>query len=697
MDQQAAVERIDHLRHEIERHNRAYYDLAEPEITDREYDALIRELEELEERFPNLRAADSPTAHVGGTVQDGFTTVVHAVPMLSISNTYNADELRDWDARNKRGLDLAPDADIEYVVELKIDGVAVTLRYEGDGFGPARLVLGATRGNGQMGDDITANLRTIKSIPNTIQLPAGGRVLEVRGEVYMEREAFARLNAERAAAGEPLFANPRNTTAGTLKQLDSGIVARRPLSMFAYATGDIEADLPDTHAGFLDWMTERGFPVNPNRVVCANIDAVIEQTTVWEQKRKGLSYDTDGLVIKVNRRDWQMELGATSKSPRALVAYKFSAEKAETRLNGIEWNVGRTGAVTPVALLEPVLLAGTTVKRATLHNLDELERLGVKIGDTVLIEKGGDIIPKVLRVVESLRTGDEQSIEIPATCPSCGGETVRLPDEVALRCTNAACPAQVRERIQHYASRNAMDIDGLGEKIVDQLVDAGLIQDVSDLYRLEMIQLAELERLGEKSAQNLVDAIDASKGQTLARFLFGLGIRFVGTSSARDCAQAFGTLDAFLAANREELVAVEGIGDKVADAIIEFREKPENIALIERLRALGVNPPPDRSAAERDAHRSEAFDGKVFVLTGELSEMKRNDAKAEIEKRGGKVTGSVSKKTDVVVAGENAGSKYDKAVKLGVAIWDEAQFLAAIGDEASAPPPEKDAVQGELF
>lgn len=664
--------RAEHLREEIRRHDRLYYEEAAPEISDREYDALVRELDEIEQRHPELRTDDSPIRHVAGAPTEGFATVRHAVPMLSISNTYNAEELREWDARNRKGIGTAKP--IEYVVELKIDGVAVSLRYEG-----GRFVLGATRGDGTFGDDITANLRTLRDIPARITVPRGASVLEVRGEVYFPRKAFEKMNKERTERGEPAFANPRNSAAGTLKLLDSSLVAKRPLAMFAYSVGESDFPLPKTHWELLDYLKELGFPVNPKRQLCASIDEVIDATVEWEEERRTLDYDTDGLVVKVNRRDWQAALGATSRSPRALVAYKFSAEQGQSRLLEVQWGVGRTGAVTPVAIMEPVLLAGTTVKRATLHNLDELERLGIRVGDSIIVEKGGDIIPKVVRVLDSLRTGKEKKIAIPRHCPSCGSELERPEGEVALRCLNAACPAQVRERIQHYAGRHAMDIDGLGEKIVDQLVENDLVRDVSDLYLLEVEPLAGLERFGEKSARNLVRAIEESRTRPLARFLFALGMRFVGETSARDLARAFGTLDGFLAAGRDSLVAIEGIGEKVADEIVDFLSKKQNRELIERLRERGVNPEPDRSAAERAVHRSDAFDGKTFVLTGELSAMARNEAKEQIEKRGGKVTGSVSKKTDVVVVGDSPGSKYAKAQELGIETWDEKTFLKKLG------------------
>jgi DNA ligase (NAD+) len=668
-----ARRRAEELRREIERHNQAYYVDAEPTISDREYDALVEELAELENRHPELRVEDSPTATVGSDLTEGFPTVRHSVPMLSISNTYNAGELRDWDARNRKGLGIGSDQPIEYIVELKIDGVAVSLRYE-DG----RFVLGATRGDGVRGDDITRNLRTIKAIPERINLPKGS-ALEVRGEVFFEREPFEKMNAERLKEGEAAFANPRNAAAGTLKMLDSSVVAKRPLTMFAYASGEASVELPVTHADFLKYLEELGFRVNPERTVCTGIDEVIAQTERWETGRKKLPYETDGLVIKVNRRDWQARLGATAKAPRAFVAYKFSAEQGQSRLLSVEWGVGRTGAVTPVAVLEPVRLAGTTVQRATLHNLDELERLGIRIGDAVMVEKGGDIIPKIVRVVESLRTGEEKEIEIPKRLWCCTEDFVRLPGEVALRCVAVTCPHQVRERVQHYAHRRAMDIDGLGEKLVDQLVSTGLVKDVSDLYLLTVEQLAALERMGEKSAENLVEAIEESKSRPLSRFLFGLGIRFVGETSARDIARAFGTLEALRDATRGDLTSVDGVGEKVADAILDFWSKKENRELVDRLLERGVTPQPEEAAPTPKAEEAADFAGRTFVLTGELEKFTRQEAQAEIEKRGGKVTGSVSKKTDVVVAGEGAGSKLAKARELGKEVWDEAEFLARLG------------------
>ena len=668
-----ATARAAELRAEIRRNNELYYRAAAPEISDREYDLLVSELEALEREFPTLASADSPTSRVGDDSTEGFPSVAHRVPMLSITNTYSADELREFDERVHRLLSLPDEESVDYTVELKIDGVAVSLVYEnGD------LVRAVTRGDGAKGDEITRNVLTIRSIPRKLKKPLAG-TLDVRGEIYFEREDFERMNSEREAAGLPTFANPRNSAAGTLKLLDPALVAQRPLSAFIHGIGYTEIrTLPDTHAGLLAFYGEHGLPVNPHTTVVRGVPGVMEKVAEWETRRRTLSYETDGLVIKVNRRDWQQDLGARSKSPRWVVAYKFSAEQAETVLEAVTWQVGRTGAVTPVANLRPVLLAGTTVKRATLHNIDELDRLKLKVGDHVFIEKGGEIIPKVIRVVESRRTGAEQDVAIPENCPSCHSHLVRAAEEVALRCVNGACPAQVRERIRHYASRHAMDIEGLGEKVVDQLVDAGLVHDITDLYRLSVDQLEGLERFGRKSAENLVGGIDTSRRQALARFLFAIGVRFVGESTAADLARQLGTLDRFRGVSYEELLAIEGVGEKVARSIREFLDNPDNQRLLDSLVGLGVAPAEDKTAAEREAGRSAAFDGRTFVLTGELESMTRDQAKKEIERRGGKVSGSVSAKTNVLVAGESAGSKLAKARELGIEIWDEKQLTAAL-------------------
>jgi DNA ligase (NAD+) len=669
-----ARRRAEELHRLLEHHNRLYYIEAKPEITDREYDLLLEELQGLEEQYAALRTPDSPTQRVGSDLSplEEFAQVSHAVPMLSISNTYNPGELREFDARVKRFLGV--EGPVAYVVEIKIDGVSVSLRYES-----GRLVLGATRGDGRQGDDITANVRTIRRIPARIACPAGARVLEVRGEVFMETAAFEAMNRAREAAGETVFANPRNATAGSLKLLDPRIVAGRPLTCFFYALGETDYPLPPTHAEVLNELERLGFPVSPDRILCPDIEAVLEQVARWETRRRDLPYNNDGLVIKVNRRDWQSALGATAKSPRWVTAYKFSAEQARTRLREVVWQVGRTGAVTPVAKLDPVFLSGTTISSATLHNADELERLGVRVGDQVVIERGGEVIPKVVRVVESLRTGAETPVAVPTRCPTCQGELVRSPEEVAIRCVNLSCPDQIKEHLLHFASRNAMNIEGLGDKLVDQLVDGGLVKDPADLYDLTEEPVAGLERMGEKSAANLCGEIEASRARPLANFLFALGIRHVGFASARDLAGHFGALERLRVASLEELQSVEGVGQIVAQSIREFFDSERNRQVVDRLLERGVRPPEDRTRLEREAARDATFDGKVFVLTGELAAMPRDAAKAEIERRGGKVSGSVSKKTHAVIVGESPGSKLAKARELKIALWDEARFLAALG------------------
>ena len=689
MTLEEARERAATLRSEIERHNDLYYRAAAPEISDREYDALVEELAAIEREFPELASPDSPTQQVGSDLTEDFPTVEYRVPMLSIENSYNEDEVREFDRRVREGLKLPEGEAVDYTVELKVDGVAVSILYEN-----GRLVRGVTRGDGRQGDDITPNIKTIPAIPNKLKQDISGE-LEVRGEIYLERKAFEKINAQRQREIEEieqlneelkrackrlrklpiLYANARNLTAGTLKQKNRRIVRERPLSIFVHGAGYTNVEsLPDRHSELLKFFEKLGLRTNPHTRKVRGLDGIREAIQEWEVKRTELTYDTDGLVIKVDRRDWQERLGATSKNPRWAIAYKFSAEEGESVLESVDWQVGRTGAVTPVANLRPVQLAGTTVRRATLHNVDELERLSIRVGDRVIVQKGGEIIPKVVRVLEDQRTGKEEEIPIPEKCPSCGTELVRPEEEVALRCINSACPAQVRERIRHYASRNAMDIEGLGEKIVDQLVDAELVTAIPDLYTLTAEQLATLEGFKEKKIENLLAALDASRGQTLARFLFAIGIRYVGATTANDLARHFGTFDAFRKASHEDLLAVDGVGEKVATSIRQFWENEQNSAMVDRLLELGVNPPPEKAPAAAPAERSEDFDGRTFVLTGELDGMTREEAKAEIERRGGRVTGSVSSKTSVVVTGAKPGSKLDKAKRLGITTWDGDTF-----------------------
>lgn len=674
-----AAKRVAWLRSEIERHNHLYYVEARPEITDREYDLLVQELAELESRFPELRVPESPTQRVGERPTGAFQQVVHEVPMLSISNAYSQGELREFDARIKKLL--GTNEDIEYVVELKIDGVAVTLMYEN-----GTLAYAATRGDGVRGEIVTANVLTVRDVPHHldqkgVNLP---RRLEVRGEVYMEKADFERVNAEIIASGGEGFANPRNLTAGTLKLLDPSIAARRPLRMFHYAVGVCDGPLPSTHAEVLRWLSSLGFHVNPHWTLCRSIEEVIEKTVEWEPKRDSLPYGTDGLVVKVNRRDWWERLGTTAKSPRYMIAYKFSAEQAVTRLIDIQCQVGRTGAVTPVAILEPVFLAGSTISRATLHNADEIARLDVRIGDQVVIEKAGDIIPKVVRVLTSLRTGKERRFEFPTTCPECGASLVRSQYEVAIRCVNASCPGQLRERILHYASRDAMDIEGLGEVLVNQLVEKKLVADLADLYHLTVEQLSGLERMGKKSASNVVREIEESKGRPLHNFVYALGIRYVGAATAKLLCQRFPDLQAMERASKEELASIEGIGDVVAESIYQFFRSERNLALLEKLEQAGVRPQNTLWRTGQEVQQGEGpFVGKTFVLTGALSSMTRDEARRQIELRGGKVTESVSSKTSFVVVGAEPGSKLEKARKLGIPIVGEQEFLRML--EQSKP------------
>ena len=675
--------RAEHLRERIEHHNYCYYILNQPEISDREYDLLLRELEELEERHPELRSPHSPTQRVGEKLTEGFATVTHAILMLSIANTYSQEELREFDDRVKRLLGLQ--GEVEYVVELKIDGLAVALRYE-DGL----LVTGATRGDGVQGDDITANIRTIRSV--ALRLPPEsrryGRLIEVRGEVYLDNPGFNELNREREKAGEPLFANPRNAAAGSLKLLDPAEVARRPLQTFFYGTGETDYTLPSTQWELLALLEKLHLRVNPNRSLCRSIDEVIAKTVEWETKRRSLDYVTDGLVIKVNRLDYWGRLGATAKSPRSLVAYKFSAEQAATTLKEIITQVGRTGAITPVAVLEPVFLSGTVVSRATLHNADEIKRKDIRVGDQVVIEKAGEIIPQVVRVLTDLRTGKENPFVFPKKCPGCGSPLLFSEEEVAVRCENASCPGQIKDRLLHFGQRDAMDIEGLGTQIVEQLVDKLGVRRFGDLYRLTRDQVAGLERMGPKSADNLIRAIEASKKRPLGNFLFALGIRHVGLQSAKLLAARFGNLKAIRKLTREDLQTVEGIGEVVAESIESFFHNPDNAAMLDDVLACGVKPEsgagwqPARSAGGPAGAPASPLAGKTFVLTGTLSTMSRSEATEKIEALGGKTSSSVSAKTDYVIVGEEPGSKLDKARQLGVKTLNEKELLKLLESAA---------------
>lgn len=664
MDKREAEQRIQELRDLLNEYNYQYYVLDSPTVPDSEYDRLMQELMKLEEQFPELITPNSPTQRVGGEPLDAFEKVEHAVPMLSLSNAFNEQDLRDFDRRVRERIG----SNVAYVCELKIDGLAVALTYENGEF-----VQGATRGDGAIGEDITNNLKTIRSIPLTLKKRVN---LEVRGEVFMPKRSFLQLNEMREKQGEPLFANPRNAAAGSLRQLDPKIAASRNLDIFVYGIGVMEGIEVDSHSEGLEVLRTLGFKVNPEWKRCNSIDEVIQFLEGWFEKRPTLPYEIDGIVIKVDSLYQQEQLGATAKSPRWAIAYKFPAEEVATKLIDIELSVGRTGVVTPTAILEPVTVAGTTVRRASLHNEDLIKEKDIRIGDTVIVHKAGDIIPEVTQVIFDRRTGEEKPFHMPAHCPACGSDLVRLDDEVALRCLNPKCPAQIVEGIIHFASRDAMNIEGLGEKVVKQLYDEGLIKDVADLYKLKKEELVQLERMGEKSSDNLLRAIERSKENSLERLLFGLGIRFVGAKAAKTLAETCLTLDNLMTKTREELQQIDEIGEKMADSIVRYFEKEEVQELIAELRELGVNMAYKGVKRDKSEHIDSIFAGKTVVLTGKLASFTRSEAKAEIEARGGKVTGSVSKNTDIVIAGEDAGSKLEKAQQLGVKIMDEEEFKA---------------------
>jgi DNA ligase (NAD+) len=656
---------INSLRDEIRRHEDLYYLEENPEISDQEYDKLLENLRELEAQHPELITPDSPTQRVGGRPAEGFPEFVHRRPMLSLDNSYNIDELRAFDARCRKLADGQP---LEYVAELKIDGLSLAVHYENGVF-----VRGVTRGDGFRGEDVTSNVRTIRSIPLKLKDRAkkAANEIEVRGEAYLSRKVFEKINREREEAGEPRFANPRNAAAGTLRQLDPAITARRRLEMFAYDVLAGERKAFTTHWEALNWLEKAGLRVNPNRALCKSIDDVIEFCDGMEAKREELDYEIDGVVVKVNSTVMQDEFGATGKAPRWAVAYKYAARQATTRVNDILVSVGRTGALTPVAMLEPVPLGGVTVSRSTLHNEDEIARLGLKIGDWVLIERGGDVIPKVLKVVESKRTGKEKRFKMPTACPVCGGRVSRPEGEAVSRCIAADCPAQLIGRLLHFASRRAIRIEGLGEVLADQLIEKKLVKDVADLYRLTLDDLVSLERMAKKSATNVLNQIDASKSRDLSNLIYGLGIRHVGERTAGILAREFGSLEKLARASVEELDAVHEIGLTMAESIHDWFADSGNARLCERLREAGV-----RTELEKAAKSAEpqTLAGKVFVLTGTLPSMSRDEATALIEARGGRVSSSVSKKTDFVLAGAEAGSKLDKANRLGVKVIDEDDF-----------------------
>jgi DNA ligase (NAD+) len=670
--------RIEELKRAIREHDHNYYILARPTVSDRDYDRLIEELKALEAERPELVTPDSPTQRVGGAPLGAFRTVAHSVPMLSLDNTYSEEDVRAFDERVRKGLGLgADDPPVLYAVEPKMDGVAVTARYE-DGV----FALGATRGDGTRGDDITENLRTVRALPLKVDGLRG--VLEVRGEVYMTHAGFRLLNEQALAEGREPFVNPRNATAGTLKLLDSRIVARRPLQIAFYTVVNAEAHGLGSQLDALTFLKKVGLPAHEGEPA-AGPGELHERIAAWEARRRTLDFDVDGLVIKVNEFALQSRLGATSKFPRWAVAFKYEAEQKPTRLLDIVVQVGRTGAVTPAAVLEPVFVSGTTVSRATLHNADEIERLDARVGDTVIVEKAGEIIPKVVRVVTELRPRGAKKFVYPTRCPSCGSELVRAEGEVVIRCVNLGCPAQRDRSIMHYASRGAMDIEGLGEKLVLTLTREGVVKDVSDLYDLRPEQLVPLERMGEKSAENLVRGIEASKTRGLSRFLFALGIPDVGAHVARVLARHYGSLDAIRAASEENLTAVREVGPVIASSVVQFFTRPENARLLDRLREAGVVMEEEGGAkgeAEGGAEASAGarpLEGMTVVATGALQRFTREEIELLIEELGGRAAGSVSKKTSFVVAGDDAGSKRDKAIALGVPVLSEDEFLKKIG------------------
>ncbi|MGE7218275.1 NAD-dependent DNA ligase LigA [Priestia koreensis] len=663
MDFEQAKTRVQELHELLNQYNYEYHVLDQPSVPDAEYDQRLHELIKLEQEYPELLVAHSPTQRVGGQILDAFEKVEHRTPMLSLGNAFNQEDLRDFDRRVRQ----AVGDRFSYVCELKIDGLAISLRYENGYF-----VQGATRGDGTIGEDITANLKTIRSIPLHI---SDEHTLEVRGEAYMPKKSFEKLNKVKEENGEMLFANPRNAAAGSLRQLDPKIAAKRSLDIFLYAMADAGKTGVRSHSEGLDLLDQLGFKTNQNRRKCATIEEVLAYVEEWSAKRPDLAYEIDGIVIKVDSFDQQDELGTTAKSPRWAIAYKFPAEEVVTKLLDIELNVGRTGVITPTAVLEPVKVAGTTVQRASLHNEDLIREKDIRLGDYVVVKKAGDIIPEVVNVLTEKRTGEEQEFSMPTHCPECESELVRLEGEVALRCINPSCPAQIREGLIHFVSRNAMNIDGLGEKVITQLFREELVHDVADLYKLTADQLTDLERMGEKSIENLLKAIAASKENSLEKLLFGLGIRHVGAKAAKTLAQTFETMENLKSATYDELVAVNEIGDKMADAIVTYFDQEEVHELLEELSSYGVNMtykgPKLVNADEIDSY----FAGKTIVLTGKLEQLARNEAKAAIEELGGKVTGSVSKKTDLVVAGEDAGSKLTKAQELNIEVWSEDQLV----------------------
>ncbi len=664
--------KIEALRDRIRHHEHLYYVLDNPEISDAEFDKLMRHLKDLESEHPSLVTPDSPTQRVGGKPREGFVKVPHSTPMLSLDNTYNEEELRDWE---RRVHELSGRSDVDYVCELKLDGMSLALVYE-----DSKLARGVTRGDGSVGEDVTLNVRTVRSVPLSIPkdrlkktgIPAD---FEVRGELLMPLSSFKKMNEERESKGLSLFANPRNATAGTVRQLESKVTAERRLDYFSYMLLVNGRTYFDRHSKSLDALEAAGFKVNQARKLVYSMDEVWAFIQEWEGKRESLPYEIDGIVVKVDRTALQDELGFTGKAPRWAIAYKYAARGGITKLEKVRWQVGRTGKLTPVAELAPVSIGGTTVRNATLHNMDEIDRLGVKIGDWVQVERGGDVIPKIAKVVDDGKDHPrgKEDVEVPDKCPVCGTKVVRTEGEVDYRCVNANCPAKLRETILHFASRGVMNIDGMGDALVTQLTERRLVKNVADIYKLTKDDLLSLERMGDKSAQNILDEIEASKKLPLERVIYGLGIRFVGARTAQFLAEHFGSMEALADAGVEELQNVNEVGPRIAESIVEFFSIPANRKLVERLGEAGLA----FKGAKKE--RGTKLAGKTFVLTGTLAKYTRDQAKKMIEDAGGRVSGSVSKKTDYVVAGADAGSKLDKARALGVAVIEEAEMERLAG------------------
>ncbi|EGT2015018.1 NAD-dependent DNA ligase LigA [Listeria monocytogenes] len=665
----ADKKRYEELINILDQYSYDYYVIDNPTVEDAEYDQKMQELLKIEEAHPEWVTPESPSKRVGGEVLEGFKKVAHDTPMLSLANAFNQEDLADFDRRIR---DKVGD-DIAYMCELKIDGLAVSLQYEN-----GKYKQGATRGDGTIGEDITANLRTIRSIPMKLQKDYS---IEVRGEAFMPKRSFQKLNEIREEEGQMLFANPRNAAAGSLRQLDTKIAASRNLDIFLYAVADFGEMGVETHSAGLDMLETLGLKVNKERRLCNSLEEVYAYIEEWTEKRAGLAYDIDGIVLKLNNLEQQRQMGNTVKSPRWSIAYKFPAEEVPTKLLDIELNVGRTGVITPTAVLEPVRVAGTTVSRASLHNEDLITEKDIRIGDTVLIKKAGDIIPEVIKSITEKRSGSEEPFHMPKNCPACDSELVRLEEEVALRCINPKCPAQIKEGLIHFVSRNAMNIDGLGEKVIIQLFSQHLIKDVADLFFLSKEKLLELERMGEKSVTNLLASIQASKQNSLEKLLFGLGIRHVGAKAAKSLAIHFDTMDNLKVADKETLTSINDIGEKMADSIVTYFANEEVHDLLEELKRAGVNMTYTGPTLEDMSEEELVFAGKTVVLTGKLEKLTRNDAKALIESLGGNVSGSVSKKTDVVVAGSDAGSKLAKAEELAIPIWSEEDLIEYLPDE----------------